>query len=102
MTTYERLLSRWGTLERSIMAAEVDLPGSGATTMAPDTAAEYLLTQVERLTSLPPDDVGRMPVESATRLRGLVPTVRGWVTARCARPRATRPSWPYRPTVGTG
>ena len=76
--TYERLLTEWGVLQRAVGSAGLDLSSYGVTTMAPAGAADYLLTHVARLTALPADDVGRMDDAAATRLRALVPTVRGW------------------------
>lgn len=76
--TYERLLTRWGTLQRAVITSGLDLGSYGLTTMDPAGAADYLLAQVDRLNALPIADVGRMTDDAAARLRALAPTVRGW------------------------
>lgn len=75
---FERLLTDYGQLQRTLMIDNVDLPAAGLTTMDPSAAEQYLLEHVDRLHGLPVDDPGRLDDAAAERLRTLGPTVRRW------------------------
>jgi hypothetical protein len=76
--SFRRLLVDYASLQRAIMASDLDLTACGLTTMDPAAAANYVADQVSRLNDLLPGDPGRLDDDTAARLRALLPTVRRW------------------------